>query len=272
MILNEAQKAKERNFIGISQREMPGLIEKIRYRIKPIDLRACYGILSQHHLKLGIYDFFVEGKLNNFKQHLYVASKLKLATIAIDSYQQFGTMEIFYALFSDHPEIIAKMANLETSDIIRSRNNPLQPSFFLHMWQLAILGDYKTLQTKIQSLAQHGRKIDLKNIDFFSLLINGDEYALEEHIHKEASIKSSDPLIENFMSFYACMELKICWLKGIPVHINHPLVPMDLMPIKPLDHYEDIYDFLMPDWQPQKKSFLERFLEYSKVKSWQSNE
>lgn len=244
--------------VEFSLQQMPALIEKIRYRIKPIDVRACYGSLSRDHLKIGIYDYFVEGKAHSFKQHLYISSKLKLAAIAIDSYQQFNAMELYYALFSDHPELVATMASMETQELISSRNNSLYPSFILHLWQLAILGDYEALQIKIQKLAQHGRKKDRKNIDFFTLLIKGDKAALEQLIHEEASIRSADPLIENFMAFFACMESKICWLRGIEVQINHPLVPMELMPIKPLEHYDDSYDFLLPDWQPPKRTLFGR--------------
>jgi hypothetical protein len=245
--------------VEFSRLEMPNLIKKIRYRIKPIDLRACYGQLSRDHLKIGVYDYFVEGNTQSFKQNLYISSNLKLAAISIDSYQQFTAMELYYALFSDHPELIATMASMETQELISGRNNPLYPGFILHMWQLAILGDYKTLQAKVQNLVQHGRKKDHKNIDFFTLLIKGDKVALESLIHEEANIKSADPLIENFMSFFACMESKICWFKGIEVQINHPLVPMELMPIKLLEHYDDIYDFLLPDWQPEQKSFFGKF-------------
>ena len=256
--MNETQITKKRDSVAVSLREMPSLIEKIRYRIKPIDLRACYVALSQKHLKIGIYDYFIENKANSFKQHLYIASKLKLAAIAIDSYQQFTAMELYYALFSDHAELIDTMATIGTKEDISSRNNPLYPSFTLHLWQLAILGDYEALQIKIQKLAQHGRKKDRKNIDFFTLLVKGDKAALEQLIHEDASIKSADPLIENFMSFFACMESKICWLRGIEVQINHPLVPMELMPIKSLEHYDDSYDFLLPDWQPPKRTLFGR--------------
>lgn len=62
-------------------------------------------------------------------------------------------------------------ARMETPELISSRNNPTNPDFTLHMLQLAILGDYDALQAKVQKLAKHGSKKDLRNIDFFTLLI-----------------------------------------------------------------------------------------------------
>ena len=37
------------------------------------------------------------------------------------------------------------------------------------------------------------------------------------------------------------------------------MIPMDWMPIEPLPRYEDIYDFLSPDWTPPDQSLFARF-------------
>ena len=246
-----------------ARRNMPELIEKIRYRRKPIDLRACYGSLSGYHLRLGIFNYFVEGNLQGFKQHLYVACKLELAAIALDGYQKFSVGdEIFYALFSDSAELINTMARLEPAYFLSACHNPLNPQFKVHMWQLAILGDYETLQTKVAKLAKNGVKADRKLVaegnDFFSLLMRGDRQGLEYLIHQHALVKSADPLTEDFMSFQGCLEAKLCWFKGIRVKIDSPLVPMELMPVRPLEHYDDVYDFLQPGWVPPPQSLLDK--------------
>jgi hypothetical protein len=168
--------------------------------------------------------------------------------------------ELFYALFSDNPEIINAMARLETPELLRDRPNPLRSRFRVHMWQLTILGDYEALQAMVARQAKNGRKGDRElaaaGRDFFSLLMRGDKQGLEDLIHQHALIKSSDPLVEDFMSFLGCIEAKLCWLKGIPVQIESPLVPMELMPVKPMDHYDDVYDFLRPDWVPLRESWF----------------
>jgi hypothetical protein len=40
------------------------------------------------------------------------------------------------------------------------------------------------------------------------------------------------------------MKVKLCWLKDIQVRVDHHLVPMELMPVRPLPRYDDVYDFL----------------------------
>jgi hypothetical protein len=47
--------------------------------------------------------------------------------------------------------------------------------------------------------------------------------------------------------------LKAAWLLGIEVEVNHHLVPMEMMPYKPLEHYEERYWFSLNEeeqnWQ-----------------------
>jgi Immunity protein 49 len=250
-----------RFFAEDALRNMPSLIDKIRCRRKPIDLRACYEALGRYHLKLGVYKYFVEGDLQSFKQNLHVTCKLDLAAIALDSYQRFSVgNEIFNALFTDNAEIINTMARLEPPYFLSACHNPLNPQFKVHMWQLAILGDYETLRTKVTKLAKNGVKADRKlaaeGNDFFSLLMRGDQQGLENLIHLDALIKSADPVTEDLMSFLGCLEAKLCWFKGIRVQIDSPLVPMELMPDRPLEHYDDVYDFLQPGWVPPPQSLL----------------
>jgi hypothetical protein len=254
---------RKRRGLQFTLEYMPMHIGKIRGRSKGVNLAGCYGTLAYDHLTLGIYDYFIEGNLQGFKQHLYVACKLDLAAIALDSYQRFSVgSEVFNALFTDNAALIDTMARLEPKYFMSARDNPLYPQFTVHMWQLVILGDYETLQAKVAKLAKNGRKADRKltaeGQDFFSLLMRGDKPGLEDLIHQHALIKSADPLTEDFMSFLGCLETKLCWLKGIPVQIDSPLVPMALMPIEPLEHYDDVYDFLQPGYEPPPQGILDK--------------
>lgn len=49
---------------------------------------------------------------------------------------------------------------------------------------------------------------------------------------------------QQFISIPALGYAKLAWLKGIEVEIDHPLIPKELLPYKPLEHYDDKYDFL----------------------------
>lgn len=256
-----------RDLAAISLERMPKLIEKIRYRIKPIDVRACYSSLSHDHLRLAFADYFVDANIRSFKQHLHVASKLELVAIQLDSYQRFTMgQEILYALLSDNPALIDTLSKLEPPYYMEGRSNPLHSEFRTHMYQLAIQGEYEVLQAKVERLAKNGRKkereLPAQGKDFFSLLMHGDKQGLEDLIGQHARVKAQNPLFEDFMCFQGTLEAKLCWFKGIPVQIDSPLLPMGLMQVEPLAHYDDVYDFLQPGWEPPAQGLI------AKVSGW----
>lgn len=259
---------KARNRAEAAHRHMPTVIDKIRYRREPIDVHACYSLLSDDHLKLGIYDYLANGDIKSFKQNFYVASKLVMKMIDMEGDSSFDSgRNILFALLSDNDQIINGIACVETPELIRDRNNPLSSTFFAHMLQLAIRNENNALQEKIEKVAKHGKKPNREESasgqDFFSLLLKKDKDGLERLIQKKhAHIKSQNPLYEDFMSYIGTLETKLCWFKGIHVQIDSPLVPMDLMPVQPLEHYDDVYDFLKPGWTPPPQGML------AKLSNW----
>lgn len=47
-----------------------------------------------------------------------------------------------------------------------------------------------------------------------------------------------------YISTPALGYTKLAWLKGMEIEIDHPLIPKELLPCRPLEKYEDTYDFL----------------------------
>jgi hypothetical protein len=56
-----------------------------------------------------------------------------------------------------------------------------------------------------------------------------------------------DMLINQFISYYGLCYAKLAWLKGIPVEVNSPLVPKELLPVKPLGSYRDEFEFFLKE-------------------------
>lgn len=254
---------RERRVLEYRLEHMPHVIDKIRFRRKPLVLENCYSHLASDHVGQGIYDYFVKGNLQSLKQNLHVACKLELASIALKDYQRFTVgSEIFFALLSDSPTVIDTIAKLEPPYFVGSRANPLNFTFIVHMYQLAIQGDYEALQTKVDRLSKNGRKkerlLATKGQDFFSLLMRGDKQGLEDFIEQQAEVKSEMTSIQDFMCYQGTLQAKLCWFKGIQVQIDSPLLPMGLMPIEPLAHYDEVYDFLAPAYVPPKVGLIDR--------------
>ena len=112
-------------------------------------------------------------------------------------------------------------------------------------------------QLNILSAYPGAREDSAAGRDFYTLLLNRDKAALEDLIqNKDSKVISSDVLFEDFMSSMGVWETKLCWRRGLEVQIDSPLVPMELMPVRPLEHYDDVYDFLKPGWVPPRQGLL----------------
>ena len=211
-----------------------------------------------------MHAYFIEHDIEKAKQNFYLASKLTLASVDQEGGASFEIVtDIQTALLSDSPEAIDAIARVETPKLVDERNNPLYKRFHVYMLQLAIRGQDDAVRAMIEKVAKHGRnplrKECAEGREFYSLLLNGDKAGLEDLIqNKHAHMKSQDPIDEEFMSFPGTFETKLCWYRGIPIEIDHPLVPMELMPIRPLAHYDDVYDFLKPGWVPPPQGLMDK--------------
>jgi len=266
---NELLKNKLRG-LHFAMDHMSDVVKKIRHNRDKIDLSACYGSLAADNLIIGFFRYFVEGNVDDFKQHLYTACQLKLAEFAINSHQRFEIgYEILFALFSDSPAMIRAVANFESKEFVDSCENPIRPQFRVHMWQLALRGEYVALEDKIRRLAKNGRKpertLASEGSDFFSLLIKNSKPDLEARIKEDANAQNADAITEGYISFPAALEAKLCWYRGIQVGVDHPLVPMELMPILPLEHYAEVYDFLSPNYVPSSRGLIGRLSDFLKI-------
>lgn len=236
-------------------------IDRFLYLRNKVVLGAVLSQLTGLSQIRGAYAYFVERDAEKMKQHFYVASKLALASLAEEGGRSLNTThDFFYALLSDNVEIIDAFASVETPQLIRERNNPLWPMFHVHMLQLAIRDEHEVLQEKIKKMAEHGknpwRDWCATGNDFYSLLLRRDKDGLERLIKREAVQQEGWPHLEDFLSEGSTLRAKLCWLKGIPVQIESPLVPMELMPIEPLMHYDDEYEFLKPGWVPPAQGIV----------------
>lgn len=232
--------------------------------------------LSNDHINLGIYAYFVDGKPGALKQHLSLASLLAFASTHEDGGQTLSHWDLpLYAMLSDNPRVIDLVAHLEPDDYLKNRDNPRLPQFVVHMLQLALRGEHDALQAKIERGAKGSGKQLREEFrtgqDFFSLLLRQDQDALEALILQEAqwweTIRKKGketglPLFEDLFAANSLLHAKLCWLKGIPVRVDHPLVPKDLLPVNPLPHYDDVYDFLLPGWVTPKRGL------WGKVSRW----
>jgi len=172
-----------------------------------------------------------------------------------DGGEDFGSHSPFlYGLLSDSPSVIEWLGTAQPPQLVAERDNPSVWWFHGHMLQLALTDQHDALHAKIEIAARktqaHLRKDFASGQDFHSLLLRRDKAALEALLSCHARKLKGDPILENFLAEVSTLRAKLCWLKGIQVQIDSPLIPMELMPVQPLTNYDDEYDFLRPGWEP----------------------
>ncbi|WP_186053817.1 contact-dependent inhibition immunity protein BcpI [Burkholderia gladioli] len=268
---NEDRRRKISNLVEANKSLLPELLHDIQFRRNKVRIGSVLIGLSRRAHALAIYNYFVGNDIALLKQNMYLATRLNLASIGESGGASFDTGEpIIVALLSDNDEVIKKVARAETAGLIKYRNDPLSNFSHVYMLQLAIRGDDDQISRMIEKIAKNGKKPlrteCAEGRDFYSLLLKSDKTGLESLIQlKHAPLNSVDPIDEDFLSYLGVLEAKLCWRRGIPVEIDHPLVPMELMPVKPLDHYDDVYDFLKPGWVPPPQGLIGRVSRWFKT-------
>jgi len=205
-------------------------------------------------LKLrGLKFYFINDDQRGLKQNFYVYCKLLMAAEQEAEHcgDAFATYASFlHGLLSDSPEIYDWLAHAE----LQEKNTVKTPHFLFHQFQLVLRRDDEALRETIAVVAKKGGKHDKAlsqaGQDFFSLLLKQNKEGLQALIEDQAKIKSARELEGQFLAGFAVVHAKLCWYRGIEVQIQNPLVPMPLMPIRPLESYDVEYDFLRPGWTP----------------------
>lgn len=259
------------DFVNLENKRIPDLVNSILYRRDRVRLGAIYVGLASRARAQAVYEYFGKENIEASKQNFYLSSKLSVESCNLDGGASFTTgLELLCAILSDNESIIEAAAQVETSALLNGKNDPKSAAAFQYRFKVAILGKDQELEALIEDVRRNGTKADRQAISngeyFFSLLLARDAAGLRALIEKRhANVKCVWPDLENFISYLGTLETKICWRRGIPIEIDHPLVPMGLMPVKPLDHYDDVYDFLKPGWVPPPQGLIGRVSRWFKT-------
>ncbi|MDN7428740.1 contact-dependent inhibition immunity protein BcpI [Burkholderia sp. AU45388] len=267
---NQVALEKLMNLVRNEQKLLPELVHDAVYRRTKVRLGAVYSGLASRARSQAVVDYFGDSDISASKQNFYLSSKLSIESSGLDGGASFTTgLELLCAILSDDQGIIERAAKVETSVLLDGRGDPKSAAALQYRFQLAILGKDRELEALIEEVRKKGIKADRQAIEsgeyFFSLLLSRDAAGLRSLIEKRhANIKSAWPDLEDFISYLGTLETKICWRRGIQIEVDHPLVPMGLMPVKPLDHYDDVYDFLKSGWVPPSQGLIGRVSKWFK--------
>ncbi|WP_040282381.1 Imm49 family immunity protein [Psychroserpens damuponensis] len=204
-----------------------------------------------------LYHFYEENNIKKSKQNLYTTQKLLEFMNKLENNKYFPTqLNKLFFLCSDSKEIIANFKNFEINSIPNLDYRIKQGHTLGFVVQQILKCDNEKALYYLDIYETNYKSHILKeyDIEILDAIINEDKNKIEELLkiyllaknHNKSSEKGM--LSHNLLSYEATVFAKLAWIKGIEINIEHPLLPIELLPINPNENYEIEYDFLKPNY------------------------
>jgi Immunity protein 49 len=210
----------------------------------------------------GVASFFLEKNPAKARQHFYLCARLEEASVRYFNSRVFdyGINRMCYAILSDNLPFLRCFAearykgdgkNFPDMDIMVERG---EEAIFCHSIQMILKEDWETLARNLR-IMETKVLIKKKNKDLevdyriYKGILERKQDQVEEallqllapKVHKK---RRDNELFGQYVSNPALGYAKLAWQRGLPVVVDSPLVPKELLPVEPLEKYEDTYDFL----------------------------
>lgn len=203
-----------------------------------------------------LYHLSVENDYAAARQRFYVAGRMGeyLNNVYQNPWMAHGMFYMYYALLSDHQALIQRYAHL-THPLKNEMNQ--NAGVFTTVVQNIIVDDWEQIDQHVHAIENFkGAKLkSIKSIRdrflaYIEALRNRDITMLEKALKSfeepsfKASMRRGEILYEYLISHHTLGLAKLAWYKGLPVEIDSPYVPHEMLPISPLPSYLDPYHFL----------------------------
>lgn len=248
-------------------------IDAIRSNLKEKKPKGVlYDFLAIDSVYYGFYELYSKQNSVDTKQWFYVSSLLRAESCKYDGGWNMWTPHAFiFPLLTDNVDLIKTYSTLKTvndndhhKSLLEAINYPTEGRFNVARFQAVLRQDWNMVNQMKEIFHEKVKKpkdFEVWEVDFYDALQNKDANAAKQIINEYLQPKIhkylNQHLVEEFKgeiwSHHPVMFTKLAWMNGLEIEIDNPLVPMELMPIRPLDHYDYHYDFLDPNWKP--KSF-----------------
>jgi len=208
-----------------------------------------------------LYSFFEEKNIVRSKQLLFTVGKCDEFRVKNTEKKISPNMGIGI-LLSDSIELINSFKDWQ----FENHNYWLKQGLLPFVIQEILKDNKEKALELLDVFEKKHKKYALKEQDTAILraIIKGDkkgvEALLECFLLPKNHKKCNDTLMlhSKLFSLHATGYAKLAWIKGIEVHVDHPLLPMELLPIKPNKEYVIEYDFLKPEYTPNIKTKQEK--------------
>jgi hypothetical protein len=226
-------------------------LKRIVYtKIDDIQFKSDINFLWYYNQTFALHNL-INGNTQVAKEHFYTCGRIDEYLInKFDSRRlDAGILNITYALLSDNLSLLNRYATLSHTKyqwMVEHGNSTL-----IYVIQQSLVNNWEKVKLGLDIMKEKNMKlfkIIQPDIAFFEGILIKDENKMTEAIlqllndHKKRNRLMT--LSQDHISVPALTYLKLAWLKGIKLEIDHPLIPKELLPYKPLDKYKDRYEFL----------------------------
>lgn len=206
-----------------------------------------YG-LETTNIVFALYELYINKAFKSCKELFYRAALIPEFMIKKFD-QSLFLYQISYALLSDNYELIIRYTDLDRD------KGEINIGYQLpNAVQNILLEDWEKLDWNIHvigRLVKHPKLMHMEGYhDAFVGFKNHDQALIEQGLKKliaKPKKMDDDPLIPRFFSRDAAGLNKLAWMRGMQIDLKSSLVPVELMPVQPLEKYEG-YGFLDELW------------------------
>lgn len=231
-----------------------------------------------------LYAYFEEKNIKKAKQFMYTAGKIvnlmkesHTSEMCLGPYEKLTTL-----LLSDSNELIELFTKWDYEDIYFQKKvigfSPIIQQLLKNNKKAATRElkkyyEYEyTFSTSFKAFG--GSSLYQNDSTLMKDLIDGNKsgikkglkYLVEEEVHRNRLYGKE--FASNFLSFPAVAILKTAWILGYEIEVDSPYIPMELMPIQPLEKYEVPY-FFMDGYEGE---IPESYLKWKKAEALGLNE
>lgn len=238
------------------------MIDKLINQMTELKINSIlYGsTFSTIHFKKALLDLKTG---NNAKNNFYISGFCDNLSLISENnrFLDYGLIKICSPILSDNEKLITSYSKLRYQ---KGKNAPLSMDemvavgeipiwcntvqFFMVNDIAGIERNLNIIETKTLKKLPKREEGLLDDYEFYKALHSGNKNRMEEILDKLVSPKihkkrNDNEVLNQYISCPAAGYAKLAWRKGIEVEVNSPLVPKELLPIKPLEKYFIPYDF-----------------------------
>ena len=238
----------------------------------PSQIEKYKDTVDMHNVASSLWFDNVNISISHIKTEKFLQAKIRFYNCAwLDEYcmsvrnnrfLDYGLHHASYAVLSDNEPLIQRYAKLRyqrganaelsMDEMVAIGELPIwcnTVQFFMANDNAGVERNLNIIETKTLPKLPKKEEGLKDDYEFYKALHTGDKAKMEEILEKLVSPKihkkrNDNPILNQYISLPALGYAKLAWRQGIEVEINTPLIPKEILPIQPLDHYEIPYDFL----------------------------